>query len=501
MAETTEQYRNRINQLKTSIENEPYMKNMRPDIAEGISKTGNRQADIEEQFQEVIDNTTGKDVISAPELIAARNGESDLKARLDKEQQQVNAQLAQTNEHIARTVNTLPSSFSRLGDVDVILTAIKNAIDSGSVVKVAYAGDSITGSGNYLDISDRWVEQSQKMLMLKYPDVSFEFKNFGIGGLTLQNFANPEYIPDSYYLNKWDVPLGTSWRDAVNSFTPDLLFVAYGMNPDSTLARQTSAQLYNMNIYFKQRSNPTIVLLSNMVPTKQFSTTWEERVVSSRHTRLFSAQENISLVDIFNRYRVLVDGVDEDRRIAVVKYKENFNLNGLGRFESDFKTVDFVIEFSTEFTETSRFELYSRTGDILFISANQIAFNTGNPVTLPNLIGTKRVRIEMSDKLVITIDDVVYYNRMYYGYQKEGSVSYKSNSDLTDFKFVVFNFAKTMNSLTNDDVYGNYVAEDYTTKYPYGGNGVNHPSSIGYNEIYMPPISEFIEKLQNQTVR
>lgn len=47
MAETTEQYRNRINQLKTSIENEPYMKNMRPDIAEGISKTGNRQADIE----------------------------------------------------------------------------------------------------------------------------------------------------------------------------------------------------------------------------------------------------------------------------------------------------------------------------------------------------------------------------------------------------------------------------------------------------------------------
>lgn len=96
MAETTEQYRNRINQLKTSIENEPYIKEMREDIAEGIYKTGNRQADIEEQFQEVIDNTTGKDVIAAPELIAARNGEASLKTRLDKEKQEVTAQLSQT---------------------------------------------------------------------------------------------------------------------------------------------------------------------------------------------------------------------------------------------------------------------------------------------------------------------------------------------------------------------------------------------------------------------
>lgn len=100
MAETTEQYRNRINQIKTSIENEPYMMKMREDIAEGVGTTGNRQADVEEQFKNVIDATTGKDVISAPELIAARNGEANLKARLDKEQQNVTAQLAQNKKKI-----------------------------------------------------------------------------------------------------------------------------------------------------------------------------------------------------------------------------------------------------------------------------------------------------------------------------------------------------------------------------------------------------------------
>ena len=89
MAETTEQYRNRINQLKTNIENEPYMKNMRPDIAEGISKTGNRQADIEIR-QNSIENdfaAVQQDASSASpsgaEVTAARCGYATLDNRLD----------------------------------------------------------------------------------------------------------------------------------------------------------------------------------------------------------------------------------------------------------------------------------------------------------------------------------------------------------------------------------------------------------------------------------
>ena len=91
-----------IKQKAEDIRNKIYGKEVRESLASGIeamsedvvSVTG-RQATVEEQFQSVLDETTGKDVISAPEIILARNGEADLKARLDKEHQEVNAQLAQ----------------------------------------------------------------------------------------------------------------------------------------------------------------------------------------------------------------------------------------------------------------------------------------------------------------------------------------------------------------------------------------------------------------------
>ncbi len=65
-------------------------------ISEDVEATIGRQGYVEEQFQNVIDETTDKDVISAPELIAARNGKSNLKTRLDDEHAQVTAQLQQT---------------------------------------------------------------------------------------------------------------------------------------------------------------------------------------------------------------------------------------------------------------------------------------------------------------------------------------------------------------------------------------------------------------------
>jgi len=59
-----------------------------------------RQDSVESQWQSVIDETTNLDVVSAPEIIAARNNEANLKARLDKENQQVTARLAQTENDV-----------------------------------------------------------------------------------------------------------------------------------------------------------------------------------------------------------------------------------------------------------------------------------------------------------------------------------------------------------------------------------------------------------------
>lgn len=121
MAETTDQYKNRISQIKTSIENEPEIVKMREDIAEGISKTGNRQADIEvrqgtleEDFVKVQQDASSVSP-SGAEVAVARGEYSTLDGRLTAEQNKVNAQLAQTENYLAEFgVNV--KKFGAVGD-------------------------------------------------------------------------------------------------------------------------------------------------------------------------------------------------------------------------------------------------------------------------------------------------------------------------------------------------------------------------------------------------
>lgn len=67
------------------------------------NETKGRQTSVENQFNSVQQELTDKDLMSAPEIIAARNGESTLSYRLDKENQEINTQLA----HIALDITTL----------------------------------------------------------------------------------------------------------------------------------------------------------------------------------------------------------------------------------------------------------------------------------------------------------------------------------------------------------------------------------------------------------
>lgn len=80
---------------------------IRMSISNALEMMGNnlkenidRQDNVENQFQDVLDETTGKDVINGPEIIAARNGETNLKARLDKEKNEVAAQLDHTDNKL-----------------------------------------------------------------------------------------------------------------------------------------------------------------------------------------------------------------------------------------------------------------------------------------------------------------------------------------------------------------------------------------------------------------
>ena len=130
-----------IKKKADDIRNKIYGKEVRESLASGLeamssdvvenegrqSVVEGRQDSVESQWQAVSDEMTDKDVISAPEIIAARNGEANLKARLDKENQEVTAWLAQTmpNE-VFYDIET--KKFRHTNGTDYYITVIPNTI-------------------------------------------------------------------------------------------------------------------------------------------------------------------------------------------------------------------------------------------------------------------------------------------------------------------------------------------------------------------------------------
>ena len=115
MAETTEEYRARIDQLESNILTEPDIGEMRSDISEGVGKTGNRQADIEVR-QDILEDdfvAVQQDASSVSpsgaEVAVARGNYNTLDERLTKKEQESNALFAQI-------VNINVSNFGIIGD-------------------------------------------------------------------------------------------------------------------------------------------------------------------------------------------------------------------------------------------------------------------------------------------------------------------------------------------------------------------------------------------------
>lgn len=163
-----------IRKKANDIRNKVYGREVRESLASGLEEMSSdvvenegrqsvvevRQDSVESQWQAVSDEMTDKDVISAPEIIAARDGEANLKARLDKEKNEVTAQLAQ----IAINVKQLPLPLvSAKGDGTTDDTqAIQNAFD---YVATLAGGTVYIPTGHYI-VSDEMKIKSDDVTVL-----------------------------------------------------------------------------------------------------------------------------------------------------------------------------------------------------------------------------------------------------------------------------------------------------------------------------------------------
>ena len=102
-----------------------------------------RQTSVENQFDAVQQELTDKDPISAPEIIAARNGEDTLKDRLDKERQSMPIFLSDYGVSPSKTAS----------ENNILL---QNAIDDASLENRAIVFPWTSGN-EYIELSKRFV--------------------------------------------------------------------------------------------------------------------------------------------------------------------------------------------------------------------------------------------------------------------------------------------------------------------------------------------------------
>lgn len=396
MVETTEEYRNRINQLKTSIENEPYIQKMREDIAEGISKTGNRQADIEEQFQEVIDNTTGKDVISAPELIAARNGEVNLKARLDKERQEVAAQLTQTATKTELNEAVEPKANQAFVDAQLaqISGGPKGTFSTLAALKAAYPTEQ---SGWFLVL-----ENNHRYTWSKTANDWVDNGAFERDALT--NYDR-KYIGNGQYFSIEDSPISSGYKRFL-----DIPFESGSINyaNGADIPGESSIRTPIMNKVKFFYSDITILNKNNTLyryriiefnPTESFISTsnWftdESKKITINNANLFRFEvqriggSNISFNDAFLNFKVAYQ----------IETTENFDTLNKKTLANKELTKGRAIDFDeTPFR-------YGFNKELLFdFEQGSISSSNGNDInTSLDSIRTKKANmIRLSDNLTV----------------------------------------------------------------------------------------------------
>lgn len=142
------------------------------------------------QFQAVLDETTGKDVISAPEIILARGGEQTLGERLDSEKAEVTAQLQQTEQELTTQINLTDERVTT--EVDNLNTKLSNTL-TGTPKIVANTVSTLPAIGDaekialvlenrhlYYDNGSTWVDVGLYQEATLGPE--FNFRGVEIGG-------------------------------------------------------------------------------------------------------------------------------------------------------------------------------------------------------------------------------------------------------------------------------------------------------------------------------
>lgn len=460
---------------------------------------------VERDLTDIIVTPAGG--VSEQEIINARGGHGFLGLRLDALTLQSNETATNLEPKIGKTQENLmlKDSFAKIKDGT--MESFLGAISKGSC-NVTFWGDSITAGSNYLLKSARWVELLESKLKKAFPDVSFTFNNLAISGLSSNQASDASYIV-SKNSRSWANEDNKSWQYYIDKTQPDLVLVAFGMNPVGSMNAHAVNNVGIANFLKSIASKPSYIYLTNWVARKEWADaniTGGQRTIENmaRVTRVICDEYKFSYLDIHRVYKLLVDGKDDViKNLKLETGFTNWTLHGqLNRYAVEL--VDFELQFYSKVTDDIRIQFRKESymtipkiGSVGFwypgsiIVGGDSAVNLGDATHKFNLkvIGTS-ISLHIDDTLVI---EKMGRGDLSDGYVRLGYLSELDNNGINNISMYSYQPNETFKSLTEDGLVGTYDASSIVTKLPYGGNGVNHPTSIAVNLLYNDALQDFVD--------
>lgn len=395
---------------------------------------------------------------------------------------------------------------------------------------VTFWGDSLmTYAANSLGRQNTLAQMLKDKIKKDNPDKTPIFFNRAIGGQSWETALTPVGSTEPWYTDDL-VP----WIDYVESTAPDLLIISFGMNGVGTFeASQVNSVIDAVKSWAKI---PDIVLCTNLIPTinpdpnfSAFATEFnqEGRDMVASYVRNKARYEGFGLIDINRSCNIVRDGFD-CRNLSLVSRVKDLTLSSRSSYTySDnevygFKFVGRIIGNESEISDM----INNVHGNGLIgcnigrdqSGANVVLFRegaTGNwrldffnngeswlrvDTSVPIPTSTFDFTIELYDGRFMfrttestTQDNIVDVDAgLINGARFIPKFGYQLNG-FADGPFSVIDFDEAVPAynrplLTNREIWGEPSASS-DTKYPFGGNGANHLTSLGAARIYYPVVS------------
>lgn len=396
-------------------------------------------------------------------------------------------------------------------------------LTTGKTCTVVIAGDSnATPFANALFERDTLWGMLKEKLLEENPGVTFTFINRAIGATTWTNFNNvPNTIPANIL---WYTNPATPWLDYIKLDEPDLLFLAFGMNDAQNFVAEQLRAVFESKISAWAKI-PNIIMCTNLLPTTNTSQDQFDLPISQTgrayvagYERSYAKYYGYGVLDFFKANRMLRDGYDPYQTrleevllesatampfihsAEVLDYSASFLFENVGAnfWEESGNAIEIRLSLNagnvvwlgrtgggnvelTIFKGQQNYQTYSPSAKLIDALDTGVAAPITGDVTITVEIMSTTLRITVNGNTVFD-GPVLRYGGLFtpkIGYANDVAVA----RDVIVTMSVGVPIDKNYN-LTSTEIFGPYTGATTVTQKPYGGNGANHPTSLGARAIY-----------------